>query len=143
MKHLFIAAILLLLISSTAQASFYSSTYNSANTAIAAVEIEGKGLYNLVVSVQFLRKPYDKGEYTSDEYEELINRLSVEWRGVALKRVLSANRYKITDLSALRASLESAMESLISEAKKKHGVKQGMDVVYSIVDIYLIDPRNE
>lgn len=143
MKHSFIPAVLLFILSATAQAEFYSLSYNSSNTAIAAVEIEGKGLYNLVVSAQFLHKPYDKEEYTSDEYEELINRLSIEWRGVVLKRVLNSNRLKITDLSSLRANLESAIESLISEAKKKHGIKKGMDVVYSIVDIYLIDPNDD
>lgn len=148
-NHL-IATILFLLASKSAFAGLYSSNitfsglypsnYDPRSSVIASVEIEGKGIRNLVVSIQFLEKPFNKREYASDEYGELINRLSVEWRGVALKKVLESNKYKITDLSELEDSVDVGVKKLINQLKRIYGVKEGIEVVYSISSFYLLDP---
>jgi bifunctional pyridoxal-dependent enzyme with beta-cystathionase and maltose regulon repressor activities len=137
-----IATILMLVASTNAFGGFYSSSYDSRGTVVASVEIEDKGIYNLVVSIQFLNKPYDKREYESDSYEELINRLSIEWRGVALKKILESNTYKVSDLKTLEASVESEVHKLIKLSKKKHGLSQGIEVIFSISSFYLIEPSD-
>ena len=144
MQRILLLTIILLLASSTsAFASFYSSGYDARGTVVASVEIEGKGIYNLVVSIQFLNKPFDKRDYTSDEYEELIKRLAVEWRGIALKTVFESNKYKITDLPALKAKVDTEIQKLIKLSKKKHGVKESIEVVYSISSFYLLEPSSK
>ena len=142
-KSSLIATILILVASTNAfGGSFYSSSYDSRGTVVASVEIEDKGIYNLVVSIQFLNKPYDKREYESDSYEELINRLSIEWRGVALKKILESNKYKVSDLKTLEASVESEVHKLIKLSKQKHGLSQGIEVIFSISSFYLIEPSD-
>lgn len=142
-RNSLITAILLLIFSTSTFASIYSSSYGTRGNVVASVEIEGKGIYNLIVSIQFLNQPYDKRNYTSDEYEELIKRLSVEWRGVALKTILETNTYKITDLPKLKATVETELQHLIKSSKKKHGVKQNTEVVYSISSFYLMEPNSK
>ena len=137
-----IATIIMLVASTNAFGGFYSSSYDSSGTVVASVEIEDKGIYNLVVSIQFLNKPYDKREYESDSYEELINRLSIEWRGVALKKILESNKYKVSDLKTLEASVESEVHKLIKLSKQKHGLSQGIEVIFSISSFYLIEPSD-
>lgn len=64
----------------SAFAGFYSSSSSSTGGALAtSVEIEGGGIYNLVVSVQFLREPYDKSPYSSDDYDARNHGVSSEW----------------------------------------------------------------
>ena len=71
-----------------------------------SVECGSHVIYNLVVSIQFLNKPYDKWEYSFDIYEALINRISVEWHGVALTKILESHIDIITDLSEHEANLD-------------------------------------
>jgi hypothetical protein len=130
---------LILLLTTNAFGGLSYSSYDSRGSVIATVEIEGKGIYNLVLSIQFLNEPYDKREYTSDAYEELINSLSVEWRGVALKAVLEDNKYNVADLSALEVKVNAAVQDLIKTSKKKHGINNNIEVVYSITSLYIVD----
>ena len=127
----------------TANAGLSYSSYDSRGSIIAAVEIEGQGIYNLVLSVQFLNEPYDKKQYTSDSYEELINRLSVEWRGVALKAVLENNKYKLADIPGLELKVNKAIQGLINSSKSKYSINNGTEVVFSITSIYLVDTRDK
>jgi hypothetical protein len=138
-----ITAIILLVFSSCALAGYYKSGFGTDGNVVAAVEIEGKGIYNLIVSIQFLNQPYDKRDYTSDDYQELLKRLAVEWRGVALKTILEKNRYKISELPELKISIENEIDHLIRSAKKKHSVREDVEVVYAISSYYLLEPKND
>jgi hypothetical protein len=142
-RNSLIIVIILLVFSSSSFAGLYKSSYDTRGNVIAAVEIEGKGIYNLVVSIQFLSQPYDKRDYTSDDYQELLNRLAVEWRGVALKTILETNQHKISDLPELKISVENELDHLIRNAKRKHGVREDVEVVYAISRFYLLEPNNE
>ena len=140
-KQLFALLVLLLVVTNT-HAGFSYKNYDSGSSIVAAVEIDGKGIYNLVISVKFLNEPYDKKPYTTDPYEQLIRRLSTEWRGTALQTVLKNNKYKISDLSTLEANVNTAIQELIKSLKKKYGIKVGTEVVYSTSSIYLVDPSD-
>ena len=145
MFHLKIVLFALLIsVVPSAFAGFYSSSSSSTGGALAtSVEIEGGGIYNLVVSVQFLREPYDKSPYSSDDYEEMIKRLNVEWRDVVLQRVLSENNIKISELTTLKKNISSDLSLLVAKAKKKHGVTENTEVVYSISGFYLVNINKE
>ena len=139
LKIRFFALILLLLSVSSAHAGFSYKSYDSGSSIVAAVDITGKGIYNLVVSVKFSREPFDKNPYTSDSYEALINRLSIEWRGVALKTILENNTYKLSDLTAIESRVNTAIQALVKSSKNKHGINGNAEVLYSISSIYLVD----
>ena len=101
LRSIKIAIILIILFSSNADAGLGSSLYSSrygreTGTVVAAVQIKDKGLYNLVISAQFLRRPQDTKVFKSDEYNQLIDRLMVEWHGVALQKVLKSNELTIS-----------------------------------------------
>lgn len=136
--HIFALSVLLLSVTS-AHAGFSYKSYDSGSSIIAAVEIEDKGIYNLVISVKFSNEPYDKKPYTTDSYQELIRRLSTEWRGVALKTVLKNNKYKLSDLSQIEGEVNTAIKELIKGARSKHSINQKTEVLYSISSIYLVD----
>jgi len=136
-------SIFLLMVSSQIFAgSFYSSPSIGGSLAT-SVTIENKGIYNLVISVQFLTEPFDKTPFTSNKYEEMIQRLNVEWRGEVLKTVLESSEYKVSDLSALKNKIDGNIAKLIAGAKKKHGVKSDVEVVYSIGSFYLVNLNKE
>jgi hypothetical protein len=138
MYRTLLLALLIVSFTTDSYAGFKYSSYDSGGSVVAAIEIEGKGIYNLVLSAQFLNEPYDKKPYTTDQYEELINRVSVEWRGVALRAVLENNKYKMSDLPALELKANNAIKELIKTLKGKYGIKDSTEVVYSITSIYLV-----
>ena len=142
-KKLIFSLALLFFTISNANAGLSYSSSDSRGSIIAAVEIEGQGIYNLVLSVQFLNEPYDKKQYTSDSYEELINRLSVEWRGIALKAVLENNKYKLSDIPGIELKVNKAIQGLVNSSKSKYGIKNDTEVIYSITSIYLVDTRDK
>ncbi len=65
-----ISFILFLLLAPNALAGFssYDSPYSGDNI-VASIQIKNKGIYNLVVSIQFLNEPYETKIYESDEKE--------------------------------------------------------------------------
>ena len=121
----------------------FKSSYDSRSSVVATVEIENEGVYNLIASVQFLRIPYDTKIYKDDGYEDLINRLSVEWRGVALNVILQSNKYKISDLSALQENIDAALLELINSTRSKYKISNKAEVVYSITSMYIVKPSND
>jgi len=126
----------------TSAGSYYSS--GSLGGAItASVSIEDKGIYNLVISVEFLSEPFDKAPFTSDNYEEMLKRLNVEWRGVVLKQVLQSSNYKMSDLALLKQQIDHELDKLIVQAKTKHRIKPNTEVVYAIGSFYLVNLNNE
>ena len=142
MKLTVLIALIMLLLSSSVSAGFYSKNYDRSSSVVATVEIEGKGIYNLVVSIQFMGKPKDKKIFKTDEYAELVNRLNVEARSVALRRILASNSLKISELVTLKNSIEKEIESIIPTLKKKYNVNESVEVVYSISSFYLLEPSN-
>jgi hypothetical protein len=139
LKIKLISLLVLLLAATSSYAGFSYKSYDSGSSMIAAVEIDGKGIYNLVISVKFSNEPYDKKPYTTDAYAEFIRRLSTEWRGAALQTVLKNNKYKLSDLSTIEANVNLTIQELIKSSKKKHGIKANVEVVYSVSSIYLVD----
>ena len=141
---LIIVSILLALCSSNAAASFYSSGYSrEAGTVIAAVQLKEKGIYNLVVTVQFLRKPQNSKIYKSDEYEKLVDRLLVESRGIALQRILERKELSLSDFSELKKSQETDIGNLATKLKKKFLPEKDIEVVFSILDFFLLEPTDK
>jgi hypothetical protein len=146
MKKLAIAFFTLILFSSNALAGFYSSSSGysgEAGTVVAAIEIKGKGLYNLVVTIQFLRKPQNTKVYKSDEYEKLVDRLLVESRGITLQRILEQKDLSISDFAVLKKSIESDIGNLTTQLKKKIIPEQEIEVVFSITDFFLLEPTDK
>lgn len=141
LKALIVFLTLLPFLASNSFAGFYSSSYDTSGAVVAAVKIENKGIYNLITSIQFLRKPQDKKIFGTDEYEHMINQLSVEARGVVLQKILEAKAIKISDFAALKKSIEEEVLTLIEKTKKIHGVAPNTEVVFSIGTFYLLEPK--
>lgn len=145
-RSLNIAYISILLFASNAFAAFDSGFYpgryaNGESSVIAAVEIKDKGIFNLFVSIQFLRKPEDRKIYKSDEYEQLVDRLLIESRGIALQKILETKELKLSDLAALRNSIETGVRKRIAELKNKHLPGNDVEVVFALTNFFLLEPK--
>ncbi len=121
--------------------SSYSSPYSSGNV-IAPIQIKDKGMYNLVISIQFLNEPYEKKPYESDAYENFIRRLKVEWSGVALLQVLKAKEQSINDLAELKDNIEAEIAKLADQLKNKYSLNKDVEVVFSLSNFFLLEPKN-
>ncbi len=143
-RSITITLVFVLLLSANALAGFgsYSSPYNS-DSIIAPIQIKDKGIYNLVVSIQFLNEPYDRKPYNSDEYEKFIRRLSVEWSGVALLQILKSTEQNINDLAGLKQRIEGEILKLADGLKRKYKFDNNVEVIFSISNFFLLEPRNK
>jgi hypothetical protein len=140
-RTFYIALILLLFLTSNSLAGFYSSSYSrESGSIVAAVQIKDEGIFNMIISANFLRMPQDKKIYKSDEYEQLMDRLQVEWRGIALQKVLESKELKIEDLIHLKNSIHTEIVSLTKQLKKKLVPGQNVEVVFSLSDFFLLEP---
>ncbi|MCP4748244.1 MAG: hypothetical protein GY874_19225 [Desulfobacteraceae bacterium] len=141
-RKLIFSFLLLMLSTSTASAGLYYSGHSTEpGTVTAAVEIKDKGLYNLVVTLQFLRTPNkDKKIYRSDEYEKLVDRLLVESRGIALQKILERKELTIGDLAGLKKAIETDIETLAAQLKMKILPHKDVEVIFSISDFFLLQP---
>lgn len=143
LRTFLVIATLFLLTTSNSFAGFSSyNSYDTSGSIVASVEIENKGIYNLVTSIQFLRKPQDSKMFGTDEYGYMINQLSVEARGVILQKMLDPKTLKVTDFAALKNSIEKEVRNLIENTKKKHGVAAGTEVVFSLGNFYLLETKD-
>jgi len=120
----------------------YDNPY-STDSVVAPVQIKDKGLFNLVISIQFLTEPYEKKPYESDEYKNFIKRLNVEWSGVALSQVLQAKEQNINDLNALKTNIEAEINKLANRLKSKYQLNNNVEVVFSLSRFYLLEPRDK
>ena len=79
-RSLSIISLLFFLFASNALAGFgsYSSPYSS-DSVVAPIQIKDKGMFNLVIAIQFLNQPYNQKVYESNAYKNLLRRLKVEW----------------------------------------------------------------
>ena len=143
-RKLIVAFVLLILCSSTAVAGFYSSGYSrEAGTVIAAVQIKDKGIYNLVVTLQFLRKPQKSKIYKSDAYEKLIDNLLIRSRGIALQKILDRKELVLNDFAGLKKGIETDIGKLATELKTKILPDQDIEVVFSVSDFFLLEPTDK
>lgn len=125
-------------------AGFYKSGYTrESGGLVASVLVKDKGIYNLCVSVDFLRIPEETKVYESDEYKNLINRLQVEWKNIALNKILSSKELEISELFNLKNSIQESISTLSEQLKKKLLSGQNADVIFSISDFFLLEPREE
>jgi len=122
--------------------SKYEAPYIKENV-VAPVQIKDKGIYNLVVSVQFLNTPYDEKTYKSDAYEKFIKRLKVDWSGVAILQILKAKDMSISDLAVLKANIEAEISKLADQLKSKYSLDKNVEVVFSISNFFLLEPKEK
>jgi hypothetical protein len=134
---------MVLLSVSNAYAGFgsYDNPY-STDSVIAPIQIKGEGLFNLVISIQFLNEPYEKKPYESDEYKKFIKRLNIEWSGVALSQALQAKEQNINDLDILKSNIEAEINKLANKLKSKYSLNSNVEVVFSLSRFYLLKPRD-
>ena len=139
------AVLLLVFILSPATVAGFSSYSNpySSDSVIAPIKIKNKGIYNLVISIQFLNEPYEKKPYESDAYQKFINRLKIEWSGVTLLQVLKSDEQSLNDLAALKGKIELEIAKLIEKLKPKYLFHNDIEVVFSLYNFFLIKPQNK
>ena len=92
--------------------------------------------------LQFLNKPYDQKTYDSDEYENFIRRLKVEWSGIALLEILKAKEQSINDLATLKGKIETEVTKFAEQLKAKYSLGKNVEVVFSISNFYLLEPKS-
>ncbi len=109
----------------------------------AAINVKEKGIYNLIVSANFLKRPADERVYKSDQYDILIDRLSVEWKGVALQAILESNDISFRDLVALKKSVEQAIQKHIDNRIKQYFRDQNVEIVFALSDFFLLEPKEQ
>jgi hypothetical protein len=131
------------LFASNALAGFSSySNPCSGDSIIAPIQIKDKGLYNLVIEIQFLNEPYEKKIYESDEYKKFIERLKVEWSGIALLEVLKSKEQNINGLVDLKEKIEMEIKKLAEQLKTKYSLDEKVEVVFSLSNFFLLEPKN-
>lgn len=142
-RSLSIALLIVLLLASGALAGGFSSynSHYSNDSVVAPIQIKDKGIYNLVISIQFLNEPYDRKMYKSEAYEKFIRRLKVEWSGVALLHVLKANEQGINDLVGLKGNIETEINKLAEQLKDKYSLDKNIEVVFSLSNFFLLEPK--
>ena len=146
MRTIFATTLVFLLMSSGAVAGFGSGSdyyaISGSNSVAAPVWVEGEGLFNLVVSLDFLGRPEDTKLYKSDSYSQLINHLSVKWRSIALDKILAVSTIEKGGLADLKKEIESAVDKLVKDESAKLMGDQKVEVVYSLTHFVLLEPRN-
>lgn len=137
--------LIVLLVASNAFAggfSSYEAPYSKDNV-VAPIQIKDKGIYNLVVSIQFLNTPYDEKPYKSDAYEKFVKRLKVEWGGIAILQILKSKELSINDLANLKGSIETEISKLADQLKSKYALDKNVEVVFSISNLFLLEPKEK
>ena len=144
MKRLFSMSLLVLLLSGSPAFASFGSFNNSfsRDSVVAPVQIKDKGIYNLVVSINFIHEPYEEKVYESDEYEDFINRLKVEWSGVVIRQILQTKELNVSDLAELEEKIEQAIHKLANKLKSKYSLQRNVEVVFSLSHFYLLKPKN-
>ena len=139
-----ISALIVILFASNAFSSFskYDYPYES-DSVIAPIQIKDQGIYNIVISIQFLNQPYDSKIYKSDSYESFMRRLKVEWSRVALLHVLQAKEQSINDLANLKSIIEAEVTKLAEQLKQKYSLPKDTEVVFGLTHFFIVEPKNK
>ncbi len=134
--------LVLLIISSNALASFssYDNPYNS-DSVVAPIQIKNNGIYNIVISIKFLKEPFDQKTYKSEAYKDLLKRLQIEWSGVTLSQVLKTKEIGVNELVVLKNDIESEITKLADELKNKYSLEKNVEIVFSLSNFYLLEPK--
>jgi len=141
MKFLTLFTLFFLMMTSQSMAGLgsygYSSPYSS-DVVTAPIRIKSKGMFNLVVSIQFQRVPFEKKDYESDEYKNFIERLKVEWGGVALQQILSEKEIAMSELVKLKNKIEAGVQKHADGLKAKYSLKSKTEVVFSLSNFFFV-----
>ncbi len=145
LRSIVLGFILLLVLSSSVMAGFGSGYYSptGSGTVIGAVQVEGEGVYNLVVTLEFLRRPQDTKTYKSDAYEQLIGFISIKWRKIALDKILEVGPISVSDLASLKKTIEADLEEMVEVEKKKFSLGKDIEVIYTLSNFLLLEPRDD
>lgn len=127
-----IFVLLILTLSGISHAGSFSRSVSSYSSVAASINVEGYGLHNVVVGVHILKEPYEDAPYDNDEYERLIKRIETDWKQVCLDTIMEKSTYKLEELEALKDEVLTRIKSHANESKRKYGVKQNAEVVFSI-----------
>jgi len=141
MKKVFLLCALVCLTVSSAEAGFYSQSYDASGSVAVALQLDNKEIYNLIISIELLRKPQDGKVYESDNYENMMKQISVGWQNVAIQKTLDLKTIKFSDLCLLKSNIEKGISELIQKAKIKNGISSDVEVVYSLSNFYLLEPK--
>ena len=147
-RFFYVLPILILFLGFNAMAGMVPGTCSSrcerdAGTVAAAIQLADQGVYNLFVSVRFLRKPYEKMVYNSEDYRYLMDRVMVGWRGVALKVILESKALAVTDLIGLKNDIETEIERFVDREKEKTFPGKNVAVVFSLSDFFVMEPKEK
>lgn len=114
------------------------------NVVSAPVQIKDKGMYNLIIGMKFLNKPTDDKKYKEKGYENLMERLSIEWSSIAISRILTAGEVTVPQLDELKKSIEEDISKYVEGLKEKFMPGVELEIVYAIQTYFLntIDAEN-
>ncbi|WP_125783038.1 hypothetical protein [Pseudoalteromonas rubra] len=133
--------LLLILLSFNTYAGFRYSNSSAAGSVVVPVKLADEGLYNLVIGVEFMTRPYNKKPYDTDSYEELIDRIRIQWREPAIQTVLENTNIKLTELAGVKKAMVAKLDALIEKTKLNYGISKNTEVVYSVSHFYLSKPE--
>ena len=66
----------------------------------------------------------------------------MEWSGVALLQVLKAKELSINDLAELKDNIEDEIAKLADQLKNKYSLNEEVEVVFSLSNFFLLEPKN-
>jgi type II secretory pathway component PulF len=66
----------------------------------------------------------------------------VEWSGVALLQVLKTKEQSINDLAELKGNIEAVIAELADQLKNKYSLNKDAEVVFSLSNFFLLEPKN-
>jgi len=142
-RKLIVITAVLSLFSSGALAQYihFPEDNKDAATVKTAVQIKDKGIYNLVVTVQFLRKiEYGSSSLKSDDYNKMVERLLVESRELIMNKILERNELALSDFHELESGIKSAIGKRADELIMQLFPNKKIKVVFSISEFYLLEP---
>jgi hypothetical protein len=73
----------------------------------------------------------------------LLKRLQIEWSGVTLFQVLKTKEIGIEELVGLKTEIESEIKKLADELKNKYSLEKNVEIVFSLSNFYLLEPKNK
>jgi hypothetical protein len=71
-----------------------------------------------------------------------MDRLLIQSRGIALKKILERKEIAVSDFYDLKKVIETDIANLATQLKKNLFPNQNIEVVFSISDFYLLEPRD-
>jgi len=72
----------------------------------------------------------------------MMKQISVGWQNVAIQKTLDLKTIKFSDLGLLKSNIEKGISELIQKAKIKNGISSDVEVIYSLSNFYLLEPKN-